>query len=269
MDIKLEKKQATRFLGQRGRRIDFLFFGLILIFVWMVPIFLYNYVAYLVSTLIVGVWGHLKFTKLVADLLSAIAPAMGIIIAVLFLIFVTLPVMHRFFSFSYRMHRQGIAGRYGFFSGRESYSKSLSSGIIPCGVVIACGIPCVIFYNIAKSITRSSNETVATLGKGIFAFVVMVGIVIGFFVFLLFRSFFLYGYFSAKGDKPSLAVKKSCKIMKTQKAKSFYKAYIKSFVPSLLLAFPTFFVLFFIDTLPKMIIVYYKLCDELLYGEEI
>ena len=97
MDIKAEKKEAARFLNQRGRRIDFVFFGLMLIFVWMTPIFLYNYVAYLVCTFVIGFWGHLKFTKLVANLLSAIAPTAGVIVAVLFLIFVTLPVMQRFF----------------------------------------------------------------------------------------------------------------------------------------------------------------------------
>ena len=43
---------------------------------------------------------------------------------------------------------------------------------------------------------------------------------------------------------------------------------MKSFAPELLLALPTFLVLFFINTLPKMIIVYYKLCDELVYSEK-
>ena len=88
-------------------------------------------------------------------------------------------------------------------------------------------------------------------------------------MFLLFRSLFLFAYFASKGENVGEAIKKSCKIMKTQKAKRYYKSYIKSFLPNLLLALPTFLVLFFIDTLPKMMIVYYKLCDELLYGDKI
>ena len=269
MDIKAEKKEAARFLNQRGRRIDFVFFGLMLIFVWITPIFLYNYVAYLVCTFVIGFWGHLKFTKLVANLLSAIAPTAGVIVAVLFLIFVTLPVMHRFFSFSYRMHRQGIAGREGFFCGGELYTKSLAKGSVSSGVLIICALPGILFYNLARLMVKSSDEMISTFGTGIFAFAVLAGIVLGFFVLLLFRPIFLYGYFSAKGEKVDSAIKKSLKIMKTEKAKGFYKSYMKSFAPALLLAIPTFLVLFFVDTLPKMILVYYKLCDELLYGEEI
>ncbi len=55
--------------------------------------------------------------------------------------------------------------------------------------------------------------------------------------------------------------------MKTERAKSLYKEYIKTFAPSLLLAIPTVTVLFFIDTLPKMILTYYRLADSLEYGE--
>ena len=269
MDIKAEKKEAACFLNRRGRRIDFVFFGLLLIFAWMIPVFLFNYVTYLVCTFVIGFWGHLKFTKLVANLLSAVSPAVGVIFAVLSLIFITLPVMHRFFSFSYRMHRQGIAGREGFFCGGESYKKSLSKGAVSSGVLILCAVPGILFYNLARLLVKSSDEMISTFAMGIFAFVVMAGIVLGFFVFVLFRPIFLYGYFSAKGEKVDSAIKKSIKIMKTEKAKALYKGYIKSFVLELLLAIPTFLVLFFVDTLPKMTLVYYRLCDELLYGEEI
>ena len=269
MDIKLEKKEAARFLGQRGRRIDLLFFGLILIFVWMAPIFLYNYVAYLVSTILIGVVGDMTFTKTVAEFLSAIAPTVGVLVSVAFLIFVTLPVMHRFFSFSYRMHRQGIAGGYGFFSGGSSFFKSMCLGSVSSGVLIVCLALPVVCYKIGKLIMNNPNETIAMIGKGLFSFIVILGIALGFCAFLLFRVFFLYGYFSARGEKVGTAIKKSCKIMKTQRAKQLYKSYIKAFVPSLLLALPTFLVWFFVDTLPKMIIVYYKVCDELLYGENI
>lgn len=268
MDIKAEKKEAARFLNQRGRRIDFIIFGLILIFAWVSPVFLYNYVAYLVGTLVIGIVGDMQFTKLVADILSAIAPVSGIFIATLFLIFVTLPVMHCFFSFSYRMYRQGIAGKSSFFSG-ISYKKSLVFGSISSGVLIVSFVPVFGACHIAKYITKSSDPLIANLGRGLFIFIVLLGIVLGFCVFLLFRSLFLFAYFSSKGENVGQAIKKSCKIMKTQKAKKYYKSYIKSFLPSLLLALPTILVLFFVDTLPKMMIVYYKLCDELLYGDKI
>ena len=268
MDIKAEKKEAARFLNQRGRRIDFVIFGLILIFVGMSPVFLYSYVAYLVSTIVVGIVGDMQFTKLVADLLSSIAPVSGTIIAILFLVFVTLPVMQYFFFFSYRMYRQGVAGKCSYFSG-GSYKSALALGSISSSVLIVSFIPIIFAYDIAKHITKSPDQMIANFGRGIFAFVVILGIVLGFFVFLLFRSLFLFAYFASKGENVGEAIKKSCKIMKTQKAKRYYKSYIKSFLPNLLLALPTFLVLFFIDTLPKMMIVYYKLCDELLYGDKI
>ena len=270
MDIKTEKKEAVRFLNQKGRRIDLVFFGLILIFVWMAPVFIYSYVAYLVSTLMVGLVGGVEFTQTVAMLLSLVAPIVGVLLAILFLIFVTFPVMHRFFLFSYRMHRCGVAGRCEFFGGDGCrYLKSLSAGSVCAGVMAICMIPAIVFQAIAKSIVNSSDAIISALGQGIFVFVVLFGVFLGFCVFLLFRPLFLFGYLSAKGETVGESLKKSCKIMKNKGAKSLYKSYIKSFVPSLLLAIPTFLVLFFIDTLPKMITVYHRLGDELVYGDKI
>ena len=270
MDIKTEKKEAARFLNQKGRRVDLVFFGLILIFVWMAPVFIYSYVAYLVSTLMVGVFGGIDFTQAVAMLLSLIAPALGALLAILFLIFVTSPVMHRFFLFSYRMHRCGVAGRCEFFGGgRREYSKSLSSGFVCVSVMVICMIPPIVAQALAKLMVNSPDKIISALGQGIFVLVILLGIFLGFCVFLLFRPLFLFGYFSAKGETVGASLKKSCKIMKSKGAKNVYKSYIKSFAPSLLLAIPTFLVLFFIDTLPKMITVYHRLCDEIVYGDEI
>ena len=187
MDIKAEKKEAARFLNQRGRRIDFVIFGLILIFVGMSPVFLYSYVAYLVSPIVVGIVGDMQFTKLVADLLSSIAPVSGTIIAILFLVFVTLPVMQYFFFFSYRMYRQGVAGKCSYFSG-GSYKSALALGSISSSVLIVSFIPIIFAYDIAKHITKSPDQMIANFGRGIFAFVVILGIVLGFFVFLLFSD---------------------------------------------------------------------------------
>ena len=270
MDIKTEKKEAARFLNQKGRRVELVFFGLILIFVWMAPIFIYSYVAYLVSTLMVGVFGGIDFTQTVAMLLSLVAPVGGALLAILFLVLVTCPVMHRFFLFSYRMHRQGVAGRCEFFGGGgREYSRSLSSGFVCVGVMVICMIPPIVAQAVAKIMISSPDKMVSELGCGIFGLVVLLGIFLGFCVFLLFRPLFLFGYFSAKGENVISSLKKSCKIMKTKGARTLYKSYIKSFVPALLLAIPTFLVLFFIDTLPKMIIVYHRLCDELVYGDKI
>ena len=270
MNIKTEKKEAARFLNQKGRRIDLLVFELIMIFASLSPIFIYHYVTYLVSTLIVWSVGDAELSQGVANFLTALSPISGLLLSTLFMIFVTCPIMHRFFLFSYRTHRQGVAGRAEFFGGDGAkYSSSLAKGAVCVATLGICILPIVGSYKVATLLVESENETVAALGVGIFAFLVLTGIFLGFCVFLLFRPLFLFGYFSAKGETVGASFKKSFKVMKTKKAKALYKSYMASFTPSLLLAIPTVFVLFFVDTLPKMITVYYKLCDELVYGDKI
>ena len=55
--------------------------------------------------------------------------------------------------------------------------------------------------------------------------------------------------------------------MRTPRAKKIYKEYIRSFLPSLALSVVTILVLFIIDTLPKMMAVYYMVADDIVYGE--
>jgi hypothetical protein len=56
--------------------------------------------------------------------------------------------------------------------------------------------------------------------------------------------------------------------MRSPRAKQIYKEYIKAFLPSLLLSVPSVLVLFLIDTLPKMSLVYFEVADEIVYGEQ-
>ena len=121
--------------------------------------------------------------------------------------------MYRFFVYTYRMYRQGIAGNPKFLD-KSGYLKSICMGGVSVGVLLVCFIPIVGLYHFAVYISSSSDEFVSNLGSGIFVFVILIGIFLGFCVFLLFRPLFLYGYFVAKGQNVPTALKSSCKIMK-------------------------------------------------------
>ncbi len=268
MNIKTEKREAAAFLNKKGRRVNLVFYGLILIFVTVAPVFLYSYVAYLLSVLVTNVFSEMTFSPTIATLISYSGVFLGALVAAIFIVFVTLPLFHSFFGYSYRMYREGSAGKNRFLrSGEQGYFGLLCAGMISVGVLVISLVPIAVFSVIGNSLAVSVNTMVASIAKGLFLLIMVLGVALGFCVFLLFRPIFLFGYFSARGDNVRLSLKKSRLIMKRKGAKQLYFVYMKSFLPSLCLAVPTFLVLFFVDTLPKMIIVYYRLADELVYGD--
>lgn len=268
MNIKAEKKEAAEFLNKKGRRANLVFYGIILIFVVLAPVFLFSYTAYLLSYAVTSIFEGMTFSLTVATLISYSGVILAAILTALFVIFVTLPIFHSFFGYSYRIYREGIAGESAFLqSGEGRYSSLIRAGFISVGVLAFCLLPVAIFSELGNLLASSANTTLASIAKGLFLFIMILGFVLGFCVFLLFRPIFLFGYFSAKGENVRTSIKKSRAVMKRKGAKKLYSEYIKSFLPSLCLAVPTFLVLFFIDTLPKMIIVYYRLSDELVCGE--
>lgn len=269
MDIKSQKKEAVAFINKHGRRVELVFYGLILVFVAVTPVFLFNYTSYFVSSLIAKIFSGMTFKAIVATLLSAIGPAGGLIVAVLFGVFVTFPVTHAFFRCSYKLYRDGVTDREGLLTKRNGgYFSALRAGFIECGVVFIALLPVIGSVVVSNLLIKRAGEAVASLVIGLFVFIVLASLVLGFCLFLLFKPIFLFGYFSARSENMRSALKKSCKIMKKKESKKLYFAYIKSFLPSLLLALPTFLILFFIDTLPKMIIVYHRLADELVYSDK-
>ena len=268
MNIKAEKKDAAVFLGKKGRRADFVFLGIIIIFVTIIPVFLFSYMAYLFSVAVVSIFEGMTFSPPIATLISYSGVILALVLTALFVIFVTFPVFHSFFGFSYRMYREGMAGRSEFLkSPAFGYFGLLRAGAVSVGVLILSLLPVLIFIEIGNYFSVSENSSIAAMAQGLFLFIAILGIVLGFCVFLLFRPIFLFGYFSARGESVRASLKKSRAVMKKKRAKQLYSEYIKAFLPSLLLALPTFLVLFFVDTLPKMMIVYYRLSDELVYSE--
>lgn len=268
MNIKTEKKEAAVFLGKKGRRVDFVYWGIIIIFVTIAPVFLFSYTAHLLSVAVVNIFNGMTFHPTLATLISYSGVIIGVVVAALFVIFVTFPIFHSFFGFSYRSYREGAAGRSEFLKGSgQGYFALLRAGFVSVGVLIISLVPVIASIKLGNSLSVSQNTSIAAMAQGMFLFIVALGIALGFCVFLLFRPIFLFGYFSARGENVRSSLKKSVAIMRKKRAKKLYSEYIKAFLPSILLALPTFMVLFFVDTLPKMMIVYYRLSDELVYSE--
>lgn len=269
MDIKAQKKEAVVFLNKRGRRIDLVFYGMILIFATVAPLFFYNYVGYFISSLISTAFGRVSLQQTTAMWLGLIGPIVGAMTAAAFILFISFPAVYFFFQRSYCIYRAGTVENQGLLGGqRGAYWRALSSGFVSGGILLVTMLPVLVFSIVANHLIAGDNEILSSVILGLFVFIVMAGIVVGFCVFLLFKPLFLFGYFSARGQSVRASMSKSLKIMKKPEAKRLYFAYIKSFLPALLLALPTFLLLFFIDTLPKMIIVYHRLSDELVYNEK-
>lgn len=267
--MKALKNEASDFLGKRGRRVEFIFFGLLLIFAALLPIYAYSYIEYLLTFAITRIATVMNFTKELFDGFAIGVLIISVIIAVLVAIFFTSFIYSRFFSYGYVSYREGIAGAPKFFSvGKKGYFKTWRSGILLYGILVLCLLPVIVLVEVGSRFALSQDKRIAALVSYLFVFVIAAGLVLGFLIFLLFRPLFLYGYYLArgKGVKESLAL--SIKRMRTPRAKRMYKDYIKSFLPSLLLSVVTIMVLFIIDTLPKMTVVYYIVADEIVYGEK-
>ena len=267
VDIKQRKKEAAEFLGRKGRRIEIIFFGLLLVFVTIASIYLFAYLEYffyeiadhLIKTMALGVYkGAIEISC------SIVAGACAILLA----IFLTLPIYACFFGSTYRIYRGGIAGRRKYFAlGERGYFGAMSAGTIIFSVLVICLAPVIALVQLGEYLAKSDDERVVTLVTYLFFLIVAVGLVLGFLIFLLFRPLFLFAYYSAKGEKMTQALSKSVKRMRSPRAKQIYKEYIMAFLPSLLLSLATVLVLFLLDTLPKMTMVYFDVADDMSQGE--
>lgn len=268
IDIKLKKKEAAAFLGSRGRRIEIIFFGLLLVFSTLVPIFLLSYIEYLLLVLAGFISDVAKLSESVLGVLEISASVIAFACAILFAIFVTFPIFACFFGNSYRIYREGIAGDRQYFAfGERGYFGAVSSGSVIFGIFAFCLIPVIVLSQIGMHFAFHEDHRIAMLVSYFLVLIVAAGLALGFLVFMLFRPFFLFGYYTARGEKVGAALSKSIKRMRSARAKQIYKAYIKAFLPSLLLSLATLLVLFLIDTLPKMSIVYFDIADDIAYGE--
>lgn len=294
--MKIKKANASDFLNKKGRRIEFILFGLLLVFAAITPIFIYTYVDELINIV-----SHLIFGKLNVNMSEAVETVFSVsvsvvswILAMLFVVFISFPMFSSFFGYSYKLYRNGIAGNGEHFPQKASYTRSLSTGGIIFGVLFVSLLPLTVLVDVASYIltalgdsemikdflSKIKNEelleffsstlkdgNIAELLSPFFFIVVIVGIVLSFCVFLLFKPLFLFGYFTARGEKAGRALKLSCERMRSPRAKGIYNVYIKSFLLSLVLSIISLLTLFLIDTLPKMTVVYFEIADEIVYGE--
>ncbi|MBO7302727.1 MAG: hypothetical protein J6U68_00905 [Clostridia bacterium] len=266
--MKALKQEANGFLGKRGRRVGFIFFGLLLIFASFLPIYAFSYIEYLLITLLEYIARSAPLGVPLFNGLSIGATVLSAVIAVLIAIFFTSFVYSRFFSYAYKSYREGIAGEPKFFSvGKGGYFKTWRTGLLLYGILVLCLVPVIVLVEVGSYFLQSQDKRVASLVSYLFVFVIAIGLVLGFLIFLLFRPLFLYGYYVSRGKGVKESVLLSVRRMRTLRAKQMYKNYIRSFLPSLLLSVVTIMVLFIIDTLPKMMAVYYMVADDIVYGE--
>ena len=269
MNIKQKIKEAAEFLGRRGRRIELIFFGLILVFVFFSPLFFYSYTEYLFAWLTEYIVESAHLTPTLGEGLLSVFDIAALCLAILLAIFVTLPIFSCFFGYAYRLYREGIAGGKRYLSfGKRGYFGAIGSGAVICGVFALCLAPVVTFVTLGNQLVFSEDERIVILVKYLFIFAIAAGLVLEFLIFMLFRPFFLFVYYISRGEKVIRAVAESVRRMRSPRAKQIYMGYIKAFLPSLLLSLASVLVIFLIDTLPKMSIVYFEVANEIIYGEQ-
>lgn len=269
IDIKQKKREAADFLSRKGRRIEFIFFGLLLIFVTIVPFYLYAYIKYLFLEIFKSVEQIYKFTDMQTEIILLILLMIDVACAVIFAVFVTFPVYSCFFDFSYKIYRDGARGKQRYLAcGKRGYWKACGSG---CVIVVTFALsiaPVIALVMLGKYFATFDDERFVALVNNLFFIVLAIGFVAGFLIFIFFKPFFLFGYYIAKGKNVIEALTLSDKQMKNPRANEIYFAYIKSFIPSLLLSLATFLILFIVDTLPKMMTVYFDVAEDIAYVEQ-
>lgn len=267
-DIKLKKREAADFLNRKGRRIELIFFGLVLIFVTIVPFYLYSYLEYLFWEVYTAIKEAKIFTPMYTHLVLSGLLTLAAMCSGLFALFVTAPVYSCFFDFSYKIYRDGASGKQRYLSfGKRGYWGAFRSGLIFLLIFILCLAPVILSVIIGKWLATADDVRIVTLVNNLFFILLAIGLAAGFLVFILFKPFFLFGYYVAKGKKVIESLSLSVKKMKNPRASEMYFAYIKSFIPSLLLSLVTLLVLFLLDTLPKMMTVYFDVSEDIAYGE--
>lgn len=268
-DIKQKKKEAAEFLGRKGRRIEIIFFGLLLTFVSIMPIYLCSYIVFFFEKLNEYIKITMKLTDSQSNIMLTALEILALCISILFVIFLTFPVFSCFFKNSYKIYRQGIAGeRKHFELGEHGYFGAVRSGAVIFGIFALCLVPVTVFVEIGMNLAFSTDKHIAALIEYLFIFIIAAGLVLGFLIFLLFKPLFLFGYYTARGKTVREALKESVTRMRSPRAKQIYGAYIKTFLPSLLLSVATVLVFFLLDTLPKMSMVYFDIADDIVYGKQ-
>ena len=269
INLKQKQQEAAEFLGKKGRRIEIIFFGLLLVFVTVLPIYLFLYLDYFISIIVEKALAPQALEGSLKNAAELVAPIISGLAAIIFVIFLTCPVYACFFRHSYKIYREGIAGKSKYFDlGPHGYFGSLKSGAAAFGIFALCLAPVVIFVEVGMKLAASSNEKLVNVINYTFVCIIALGLVLGFLIFLLFKPFFLFGYYTARGKSARDALKESKIRMRSPRAKKIYMAYIKAFIPSLLLSVVMVLVFFLLDTLPKMSIVYFDIADEIIYGEQ-
>ena len=267
IDIKQRKKEAAEFLGRKGRRIEIIFFGLLLVFATVSPIYLFAYLEYFfceIADYAIKAMALGAYKQAIELSCSIVAGAFAILLAML----LTLPIFSCFFGSTYRIYRDGIAGKRKYFAlGERGYFGAIGAGAVIFGTLAICLSPVIALVQLGEHLAKSSDERVVTLVTYLFFLLVAAGLVLGFLIFLLFRPLFLFAYYSARGERVTRALSKSVKRMRSPRAKQIYSEYIKAFLPSLLLSLATVLVLFLLDTLPKMSMLYFDVADEMARGE--
>ena len=268
IDIKLQKKEAADFLNKKGRRIDLIFFGLVLVFTAIMPFYLFSYFSYLfefVAEYIVKTAGLAEKYLETFEMIFVLASAA---FAVLLYVFITFPTYSCFFCHSYKVYRNGIAGERKLLCfGKHGYGGALGAGSLIFGIFALCLAPVIAFVTFGIGYVTDNETTLATILSYLFVVGVAICLALGFLIFLLFKPLFLLGYYVARGKKLGEACSLSVRQMRSQRAKQIYWQYIGAFLPSLLLGLVTVLVLFLIDTLPKMTVVYFNVADDIIYGE--
>ena len=261
--IKLQKNEAVEFLSKKGRRIEIIFFGLILTFISILPVFLFYYL-YEISLILV------KRNISSADMQNYIMA--GVVVTalaciMLFAVFVIFPTYSYFFKYVYRIYSESldINRRYACVS-RGRYHNMIGSGLVITLIFALCLAPLIALVALGAQIAKVGG-TLANILNYLFVFVVFAGIVIGWVIFLLFRPLFLFCYFSSAGEGVLNAMRQSARLMRTRRAKQIYKEYMTALFSSLILSAATLLILFFIDALPKMTVVYYRVADDIILGD--
>lgn len=264
LTVKQQKNEIVSFLNKKGRRIELVIYSLILLFVAIAPVYIFSYTASLVNYVVSLAVSGLKIEGFLFNLLQNSGAILGEALAIACVIFIAFPVIDFYFKLVYRIYRDGAAGRTLSADGLGGgYMRSVARGSVFGVSIFCCALPFIILTGVTTSLAGHSDERIAVLASYLFFFVFALGVALGFLVFMLFRPLFLFGYYAARGKKVGESLSLSVKAMRTPLAKAMYKDYIKYFIPYLLLAIPTLFVLFLIDTLPKMMIAYYRMAETL------
>ena len=260
--VKELKREATDFLGKKGRRIDMIFYCLILIFVLISPIFIFHYTQYL------AFWAISALPIRIVDA-GLLALVLALVFSIVFALLVSLPVVHSYFKYSYKMYREGIAGRLSYFSrGKGEYGKSFVGGLFIGLFMAACASPLMILVNLMRPLAVHPDKRISALVSYLFFLIVAVGLALCFGVFLLLRPMFLFCYYTSRGYSVGRSFSMSVKNMRSARAKRLHADYVKAFLLDILLSIATFLIWFVIDTLPKMTLVYQRIADEIASVEE-